>query len=78
MTIGQLIIKKLPLSVEQANRVFNDLTELDTKGVWRAPYWATELSDHYGDCGIAHIVVQIRAWKAVAEAYKKFKEDLVI
>lgn len=69
-TIGHCIINNITLSVEQADEVCRDLDQLDTTGVWGVPAWATELAQHYGGIGEAHIVIQLAGWKAAARAYQ--------
>lgn len=71
MTVGQRIINKLPLSVEQADEICHDLDILETTGIWDKgpPDWATELAEHYqvlAGCS----VIQLAGWRAVAKTYK--------
>ena len=67
-TIGQRIIHKRTLSVQQADEVCHNLDQLSKTGQWNIPTWATELAEHYG-VAEAHVVVQLAGWRAAAKAY---------
>ena len=75
--ICRCILEGIPLSVDQADKVYNDLSQLDQTGNWFCgtnpdpdrPVWAAELGK-YLQVAKANIVVQNLAWRAVAKAYR--------
>lgn len=74
-TIGQCIISRQTLSVEQADEVCRDLDQLEKTGTWDIPDWATELAQHYQTLGSpGHSVIQLYGWKAAARAYQRFTQ----
>lgn len=68
--IGDALVNGTGLSVDQANQVYLDLTQLKAEGRWTIPDWAIRLSEYY-HVSEAHPAVIERAWMAVAESFRR-------
>ncbi len=68
--IGQHLVDRQMLSMEQAGIVYNDLIQLQEKGEWGRPQWAIVLSD-FLKTSVASPSVLVIAWEAVAKTYKQ-------
>ncbi|UCG02552.1 MAG: hypothetical protein JSW11_00885 [Candidatus Heimdallarchaeota archaeon] len=67
--IAKKIINNQLLSLEEAEKVYDDLTTLESTGVWEKPDWAIDLSRIYHVGPATHEVISA-GWKALAKAFR--------
>lgn len=68
-SIGYRIIHNLPLSVEQADQVYDSLERLNNSGIWAHADWSIEV-EKFLHTGRGMSAVQLMGWEAVAKTYK--------